>query len=86
MVSRLEKFRHEHLCKILGAGLSVDLHRHSPRLASRLWQDLDIVPMVFRVGTDLSPETVRSVQSGHEWSIDEQADSVAKKCIMYVTA
>lgn len=86
IVSRLETFRHEHLCKILGAGLSVDLHRHSPRLASRLWQDLDIVPMVFRVGMDLNPETAKSVQNGHEWSIDEQADSVAKKCIMYVAA
>ena len=84
VVSRLEKFRHEHLCKILGAGLSVELHAHSPRLASRLWQDLDIVPMVFRVGMDLSPEVATSVQNGHGWSIDEQADSVAKKCIMYV--
>ncbi|SLM41097.1 Glycosyl transferase, family 1 [Lasallia pustulata] len=82
-VSKLEEFRHGHLCKILGAGLSVELHNHSPRLASRLWQDLDIVPMVFRVGMDLSPETARSVQNGHEWSIDEQADSVAKKCIMF---
>lgn len=85
-VSKLEEFRHGHLCKILGAGLSVELHNHSPRLASRLWQDLDIVPMVFRVGMDLSPETARSVQNGHEWSIDEQADSVAKKCIMLVAA
>lgn len=40
--------------------------------------------MVFRVGMDLSPEAAQIVQNGHGWSIDEQAESVAKKCIMYV--
>ena len=84
--SSLEKFRHEHLCKILGAGLSVDLHSYSPRLASRLWRELDIVPMVFEVGMDLSPEVVKISHESHEWSIDEQADSMAMKCIMYVAA
>lgn len=54
----------------------------SPQLCSRLWSELDIVP----ISMEPAPE-------GHEagpedkvfWSIkcvDEQADSMARKCIM----
>ena len=47
----------------------------SPVLPSRIWAELDIVPMVFRVGMTFAPDR-------YDQRVDEQADSMARKCIM----
>jgi hypothetical protein len=63
-----------------------------PRLCSRLWAELDIIPLVVS-GTSLVdkrsvPQTSESRNSAAEgWdvrSIDEQAESMARKCIRFV--
>ena len=49
----------------------------SPELPSRLWYELDVVPMVFENGDEYR-EFAQS-----DLRVDEQADSMARKCIMY---
>lgn len=82
VISELEAYEHTNLAKFIGAGLPFELVKKSPRLCSRLWLELDIVPI------SILPES-----EGHEselkdrtfWSakcVDEQADSMARKCIM----
>jgi len=121
----LRKFSSEHLCKFLGAGVTVGLLKECPNLATRLWLDLDIVPIVFNIKqfhtdsvtrpnikhrissttgsyvpsgeqtptvfadeTHLNPDQL-SAATGHGGrlpiprTLDEQADSAARKCLMY---
>ncbi|KAI0073416.1 trehalose synthase [Panus rudis PR-1116 ss-1] len=120
----LRTFANEHLCKFLGAGVTLSLLREAPNLCTRLWLELDIVPIVFNIKpfhTDsltrpnikhrISSTTGSYVPSGTETptvyydpaqlqdstklgasvgnklpiprTVDEQADSAARKCIMY---
>ncbi|OSX64779.1 glycosyltransferase family 4 protein [Postia placenta MAD-698-R-SB12] len=124
VLDTLRKFSTEHLCKFLGAGVTLSLLREAPNLCTRLWLDLDIVPIVFNIKpyhTDsitrpnikhrISSTTGSYVPSGSETptvyidpgqlqdgskltanaenklpiprTVDEQADSAARKCIMY---
>ncbi|KAG6844069.1 hypothetical protein H0H87_010012 [Tephrocybe sp. NHM501043] len=126
VVEALRKFSTEHLCKFLGAGITLTLLRESPNLCTRLWLDLDIVPIVFNIKpyhTDsitrpnikhrISSTTGSYVPSGTETptvfidtshlgavagatldtgvsnrlpiprTLDEQADSAARKSIMF---
>lgn len=82
VISQLKAYEKSNLSKFVGAGLPVELMKKSPTLCSRLWLELDIVPI------SILPES-----EGHEtelkdrtfWSakcVDEQADSMARKCIM----
>ncbi|KAG5650605.1 hypothetical protein H0H81_011666 [Sphagnurus paluster] len=126
VLDTLRKFSTEHLCKFLGAGVTLTLLREVPNLCTRLWLDMDIVPIVFNIKpyhTDsitrpnvkhrISSTTGSYVPSGAETptvfvdsahvaavsgaslnsnvsgrlpiprTLDEQADSAARKCIMY---
>ncbi|KAF9452267.1 glycosyltransferase family 4 protein [Macrolepiota fuliginosa MF-IS2] len=119
----LRKFSIEHLCKFLGAGITLTLLRETPNICTRLWLDMDIVPFVFNIKpyqTDsvtrpnikhrISSTTGSYVPSGTETptmyvdsahlstisglqtgvtgrlpiqrTLDEQADSAARKCLM----
>ncbi|KAG6821071.1 hypothetical protein H0H93_007230 [Arthromyces matolae] len=122
VVKILREFSTEHLCKFLGAGVTLTLLKECPNLCTRLWLDLDIVPIVFNIKpyhTDsitrpnikhrISSTTGSYVASGVETptvyvesahlaptldtgvqgrlpiprTLDEQADSAARKCLMY---
>ncbi|KAJ6546539.1 trehalose phosphorylase [Mycena vulgaris] len=124
VIQTIRKFCSEHLCKFLGAGVTLTLLKETPNLATRLWMDLDIVPIVFNIKqfhTDsatrpnikhrISSTTGSYVPSGAETptvfveaahinpdqltgsgaggrlpiprTLDEQADSAARKCLMY---
>ncbi|KAH8102865.1 trehalose phosphorylase [Cristinia sonorae] len=123
ILQTLNSFSREHLCKFLGAGVTLSLLKEAPNLCTRLWLDMDIVPVVFNIKpyhTDsitrpnmkhrISSTTGSYVPSGAETptvfvdathmgdtklgadvgnrlpiprTVDEQADSAARKCIMY---
>ena len=84
VVSELAKYEREHLSKFIGGGLPQILINLSPALCSRLWAELDIIPII--------PDTHRARESdalqGQTYfdckSVEEQADSLARKCIMSV--
>ncbi|KAF8061579.1 trehalose phosphorylase [Lyophyllum atratum] len=122
VLDTIRNFSTEHLCKFLGAGVTLSLLKEAPNLCTRLWLDLDIVPIVFNIKpyhTDsitrpnvkhrISSTTGSYVPSGAETptlyvesqldegadpsgvtgrlpiprTLDEQADSAARKCVMY---
>ncbi|KAI0048555.1 glycosyltransferase family 4 protein [Auriscalpium vulgare] len=125
VLQALRKFGSEHVCKFLGAGVTLSLLREAPNLCTRLWLELDIVPIAFNIKpfhTDsvtrpnikhrISSTTGSYVASGQETptvyvdhsvlanhnllapnaaqsklpiprTLDEQADSAARKALMY---
>ena len=77
IISTVRKYEHDNLTKFIGAGLPRHLRQMSPTLCPRLWAELDIVPICMR------PD--REQREGDYWDdrlIDEQADSMARKCLM----
>jgi alpha,alpha-trehalose phosphorylase (configuration-retaining) len=85
IISKLSEYEHEHLCKILGAGVPQKVIFRSPTLCSRLWAELDVVPISPH---DYSVEGLKPRHDQISWdsrNVEEQADSMARKCIMLVT-
>ena len=82
VVKELETYAHLNLCKFIGAGVPYELMKKSPKLCSRLWLELDVVPI------SIMPEVERyevELKESSFWNtkcVDEQADSMARKCIM----
>ena len=76
IVSSISDYQQSNFYKFAGAGVAKALSNVNPQLASQLWSELDIVPMVFEKGLeDLGgPEDVETV--------DEKADELARKCLM----
>ncbi|KAF2238617.1 glycosyltransferase family 4 protein [Viridothelium virens] len=78
VVRRIREYEQGQMHKYAGAGITVHTKEISPTLPSRLWLELDIVPMIFE-------KTVGSENGtgNNEFDVDEEADSMARKCIMY---
>ncbi|KAL2426401.1 Trehalose phosphorylase [Exophiala dermatitidis] len=79
IIAQLDSYRKERVCKILGAGITVDLHRKSPNLCSQLWAVLDIVPFVIESNPVLPTKQGRERRKA--LLVDEIADSAARKCL-----
>ncbi|KAH7368071.1 clock-controlled-9 protein [Plectosphaerella cucumerina] len=77
IIKSLEGYEHENFSKFIGAGLPTTLKYMSPTLCSRLWLDLDIVPVVLRPDDEHKERSFWDIKR-----VDEQADSMARKCIM----
>ncbi|ROW17269.1 hypothetical protein VPNG_01405 [Cytospora leucostoma] len=78
VVSEVARYEHENFAKFIGAGLPTTLKYMSPTLCSRLWLDLDIVPIVIRPDDEHKEKSFWDAKR-----VDEQADSMARKCIMH---
>jgi glycosyltransferase involved in cell wall biosynthesis len=78
-VEAIKKYEEEHYYKVVGAGITRTAAKMSPQLSSRLWWELDIVPMIFEQGIEFPNETALDVAP----AVDEAADSVARKCLMF---
>ncbi|ORY17691.1 putative trehalose synthase-like protein [Clohesyomyces aquaticus] len=79
LVEMLKAYQQKHLYKFVGAGITRQTAAMSPNLPSRLWSELDIVPLVFDSGLEVTrPQKIRHVSL-----VDEEADSMARKCLMY---
>lgn len=78
ILTQLTAYAHKHNQKFLGLALPSALAAHCPTLCSRVWQELDAVPLVFAKGIhDSRTESVKP---------DQLADSMARECIMYVVS
>lgn len=80
IIKQLENYERETASKFIGAGLPHGLLKRSPRLCSRLWLDLDIVPITIKPDENSDDDNVKDFWA-HK-CVDEQADSMARKCIM----
>jgi alpha,alpha-trehalose phosphorylase (configuration-retaining) len=82
IIDELSSYERKIFCKFIGAGLPFALSKTAHKLCSRLWAELDIVPIALRRDQGRYGP---GGQSGSNWdikSVDEQADSMARKCIM----
>ncbi|OHE94978.1 glycosyl transferase group 1 [Colletotrichum orchidophilum] len=77
VINTLEDYEHANFSKFIGAGLPMTLKYMSQTLCSRLWLDLDIVPVVLRPDDEHKEKSFWDIKR-----VDEQADSMARKCIM----
>ncbi|OAA58465.1 trehalose synthase [Niveomyces insectorum RCEF 264] len=77
IIDEIEKYEHENFSKFIGAGLPTTLKYMSPSLCSRLWLELDIIPIVLRPDEEHKEASFWDVKR-----VDEQADSMARKCIL----
>ncbi|KAF2176263.1 glycosyltransferase family 4 protein [Zopfia rhizophila CBS 207.26] len=80
LVDKIRQYQKEHLYKFVGAGLTKKAVQMSPQLPSKLWWELDIVPLVFEIGLEY-PYTLKIRHSSI--LVDEEADSMARKCLMF---
>ncbi|KAJ4354003.1 uncharacterized protein N0V89_005735 [Didymosphaeria variabile] len=79
IIDMLRQYEEEHMFKFVGAGINKQTLALSPQLAARLWQDLDIVPLV--LPNDPNPE-LHSKRGSHAVTVDEEADSMARKALV----
>lgn len=80
IVEGIKKYERDNFIKFLGVGLPTTLKQMSPRLCSKLWLELDIVPIVMRPDIDHNDDVTACF-----WDlkgVEEQADSMARKCIL----
>lgn len=88
ILCKMKEFSEKHMEKFLGAAMPETMAEWYPTLCSRLWAELDIVPLVLPdeiIGDskDLDPQS--SDYPG--WSartLDEQAESMGRKVVRFV--
>jgi hypothetical protein len=85
IVSELQAYERKNFCKFIGAGLPHELTEKALNLCSRLWAELDIVPIAMHPDKDGHSQHAKDKEYWDLKRIDEQADSMARKCIMYVS-
>jgi hypothetical protein len=81
VVEELSHYGHNNMAKFIGIGVPQSLAKKSSDLCSRLWLESDIIPIVLNA---VHERNISDEPGGH-WdakSVDEQADSLARKCIM----
>ena len=79
IISKIKHYGDEHFYKFVGAGLTTKTTKTCPRLPTRLWLELDIVPLV------LEPSSGRQntgIPDAPKYMIvDEEADAVVRKAL-----
>ncbi|CAJ2500436.1 Uu.00g032890.m01.CDS01 [Anthostomella pinea] len=81
VVCKIRNYCSQNSYKFLGAGISQEIIKLSPRAPARLWAELDIVPIVIRDEEGGSMERAKEVDA--VLGVDELADSMARKCLQY---
>ena len=81
LIKKIRDYQENHLYKFVGAGLTEEAVDLSPTLPSRLWGDLDIVPLTF---DGASPNLRHHRTYDTKVTVDEEADSMVRKCLGYV--
>jgi hypothetical protein len=79
VINRLTQYQEGLLYKFVGAGINKKALELSPQLAARLWQELDIVSLVL---PNDHPSGLLSQRSSNDVTVDEEADSMARKALV----
>ncbi|GJN86861.1 hypothetical protein PLIIFM63780_010443 [Purpureocillium lilacinum] len=77
ILEHVQAYEHENMAKFIGAALPNNMLEITPTLCSRLWLELDIVPLA------LPAESQHNRDLWEVKLIDEQADSMARRCIVH---
>ncbi|KAJ6080559.1 heat shock trehalose synthase [Penicillium canescens] len=85
IIVELERYGRTFLNKITGVALPKEVHDRIPNLCSRLWMELDCIPLALdqyqRTRQRTDQGNFATFRGWSEKSLDEQADSMARKCI-----
>lgn len=85
ILQELRTFSERHLEKFVGVALPERMANRCPKLCSRLWAELDIVPLVLKGERKIEPDHLsddRPKYTGWETrGVDEQAESMGRKCV-----
>ncbi|KAL2008266.1 hypothetical protein VTN00DRAFT_8248 [Thermoascus crustaceus] len=82
IVGQLKEYSLKNLEKFIGVAIPNLVAERCPGLCSRIWAELDIVPLVLHEKGKMSTEEPR--YTGWETrGVDEQAESMARKCIRF---
>lgn len=89
MLNQLREYSDERLEKFIGLAMPTSVARKCSTLCSRLWSELDVIPLVLpeesNIGVDHYVDHPVRKSTGWELkSIDEQAESMGRKCVRYV--
>ncbi|KAF2637809.1 putative trehalose synthase-like protein [Massarina eburnea CBS 473.64] len=82
IIEMLDVHRRDNLYKFVGAGVNHTANK-SPYLLSRLWQELDIVPILY--GDQPQSEGSSQHKISRQMSVDEEADKLARKAACHFT-
>jgi hypothetical protein len=82
IINDLYSYEKRVFCKFIGAGIPNELAKIAPKLTSRLWLELDIVPISLRPDEESRKSGAKYSSHWEIKCVDEQADSMARKCIM----
>ncbi|KJZ78742.1 hypothetical protein HIM_02133 [Hirsutella minnesotensis 3608] len=77
IIAIIKSYQYENLSKFIGAGVPSEVASVSPTLCSRLWLELDIIPLVLDTKSNGKEDFWDVVH------VDEQADSMARRCIVH---
>lgn len=80
VLEKVRDYQEEHSQKFVGLAMSNDLCEQSPDLCSRLWAELDIIPIVLHSSEEKVSWGLYEENLAHK-SLDEHAESIARKCI-----
>ncbi|KAK9480340.1 hypothetical protein V1514DRAFT_276428 [Lipomyces japonicus] len=78
----ITNYAKRHMFKFIAVAFSERVKNFCPRLCSRLWLELDILPFVFKESI-LHDEDEDQCDNLDESSCDEVADSLARKIVMF---
>jgi hypothetical protein len=83
VVTQLREYSHEHCERFMGIAMPGAVSTRIPTLCSRLWHELDILPIVFSEASILtfgSKNEDKKTETKAK-STDELAESMARRCL-----
>lgn len=84
VITKLRQFSSEHFEKVMGLAIPQRLAKRCPDICSRLWIDLDVIPLALpeeQRQDGLARQRSTSDISWESRYTDEQAESLGRKCV-----
>ncbi|KAJ5301700.1 UDP-Glycosyltransferase/glycogen phosphorylase [Penicillium antarcticum] len=82
ILEKVGDYQEKHSQKFVGLAMSTELSERCPDLCSRLWAELDIIPIVLRNSEEKVSWGLYEENLSFK-SLDEHAESIARKCIRF---
>lgn len=80
ILEKVGNYQEKHSQKFVGLAMSTELYERCPGLCSRLWVELDIIPIVLRPSEEKVSLGLYEENVSYRF-LDEHAESIARKCI-----
>lgn len=87
IISELKKYAEIHMEKIMGLAMPRHIAGSCKSLCSRLWSEIDIIPLVLPESKPIDHFNPRQSNAARAWdtkTLDEQAESMARKSVRFV--